>query len=365
MPPRPSRRSATRAAGLGLAVATAAVAGFAAASLLLAGPRELSERTPVALARALVGDDVGRDADGPLEIPPAGWVQVIRRTAVRFAKNRLMAEAAAVTFFSLLALFPALTVAVSLYGLFADPAALDRVVDALRGIVPQGGLDMLHGQVRALVQNGQRGLSVGVAVGLAATLWSANQGSKALFETLNVIYREEEERSYPYFVVVAFGFTLTAIVFVIAATIGVVLLPTVLSKLGLSDVQRDVYSWLRWPVILVVVTLFLSFLYRFGPSREDPKWRWVTLGGGLAAVSWVVVSFAFSWYVQRFGSFDRTYGSLGTVVGFMVWLWLSTLVALGGAQLDSELEHQTARDTTTGDPRPLGWRGATQADSVA
>ena len=360
---RASRRAGT--AGIAAAIALAALAGFAAASLLVAGANEVSERTPVAAARALVGDDVGRDAASPTEIPPAGWAEVVKRTAFRFAGNRLMAEAAAVTFYSLLALFPALVVTVSLYGLFADPAALDRLVDALNGIVPQGGLDMLHGQVRALVKNGPRGLTTGVAIGLAATLWSANQGSKALFEALNVIYREEEKRSYPYFVVVAFAFTLAAIVFVIAAMIAVVLLPIVLRTLGLSDVRRDLYGWLRWPAILVVVALFLSSLYRFGPSRDDPKWRWVTLGGSLAAISWVVVSFAFSWYVQRFGSFDRTYGSLGTVVGFMVWLWLSTLVALAGAQLNSELEHQTARDTTTGDPLPLGRRGATQADTVA
>ena len=364
MPRRALRRSAT-VAGIGLAVTAAAVAGFAAASFLVAGPDKIAERTPIGALRGLVGDDVGRDADEPFEVPPAGWAEILGRTALMFAKNRLMAEAAAVTFFSLLALFPALTVVVSLYGLFSDPAALDRVVDALNGIVPAGGLQMLHGQMHALVQNGPRGLTVGVAVGLAATLWSANQGSKALFEALNVIYREEEKRSYPYFVLVAFAFTLGAIVFVLAATIAVVLLPIVLRKLGFSDVRRDLYGWLRWPVILVVVALFLSSLYRFGPSREDPKWRWVTLGGALAAVSWVAVSYAFSWYVQHFGSFDRTYGSLGTVVGFMFWLWLSTLVALGGAQLNSEIEHQTARDTTTGDARPLGLRGATQADSVA
>ena len=360
---RASRR--TRKIGVAAAVAFAGLAGFAAAALVVAGPTEMSERSPIAAARALLGEDVGRDAASPYEIPPAGWAEAAKRTAIRFAKNRLMAEAAAVAFYSLLALFPALVVIVSLYGLVADPAALDRVVDTLAGIVPQGGLDMLHGQVQALVKNGPRGLTTSVAVGLVATLWSANQGSKALFEALNVIYREQEKRSYPYFVVVAFGFTLAAIVFVIAAMIAVVLLPTLLHKLGLSDIERDVYGWLRWPAILVVVALFLSSLYRFGPSREDPKWRWVTLGGSLAAISWVVVSFVFSWYVQRFGSFDRTYGSLGTVVGFMIWLWLSTLVALGGAQLNSELEHQTARDTTTGDPRPLGLRDATQADTVA
>jgi len=202
-------------------------------------------------------------------------------------------------------------------------------------------------------------------VGLVAGLWSANQGSKALFESLNVIYRETEKRSYVHFVLVAMAFTLAAIVFVMAAMLGIVLLPTLVRALHLGATAQRLLGLLRWPIILVVESLFLASLYRFGPSREDPKWRWVSWGASLAAVSWVLVSFAFSWYVHSFGSFDRTYGSLGAVVAFMVWIWLSTLVALCGAQLDSEMEHQTGADTTTGASRPLGLRGATQADTVA
>jgi len=362
---RASRISRTTGAGPTVAIVAAALVGFAAASLLIAGPEALKERTPIAAARSMAGEELGRNAGSPLAMPPAGWAEVLKRAAVGFITNRLMAESAAVTFYSLLALFPALAVVVSLYGLFADPAAIDRVGDALAGIVPPGGLDMLHAQVRALTANGPHGLTVGVAVGLVALLWSANQGSKALFETLNVIHREQEKRSYVYFVFVAFVFTIGAMLFVITAMIVVVVLPALMQTLRLSESMRGLLGWLRWPAILVVVSLFLSSLYRFGPSRESPKWRWVTLGGGLAAISWVLVSFAFSWYVQRFGSFDRTYGSLGAVVGFMTWLWLSILCALAGAQLNAELEHQTSRDTTTGDARRLGLRGATQADTVA
>ena len=354
-----------RGIALAASLAAAALLGFVVAGLVFIDPVDLRERSPLGAARALFGRSVGRAAETPTAIPSAGWWAIVKRTTLLVAKNRLMAESAAVTFFALLALFPALTAIVSLYGLFANPATIQQLLDALSGIVPGGGIDIVRGQLDALIKHGPRGLTLGVAIGLVGALWSSNQGSKALFESLNVIYREDEKRSYPVFVVVAFAFTLAAIVFVIAAMIAVVVLPLVLHEVGLPDPTKYLFVWLRWPVILVVVMLFLSFLYRFGPSRANPKWRWVTLGAGLAAISWVLVSFAFSWYVQNFGAFDRTYGSLGTLIGFMTWIWLSTLVALIGAQLDSEMEHQTAADTTTGSPLPLGLRGATQADMVA
>lgn len=360
-----ARRRWVMGAGIAAALAGGAALGFVAASLIVAGPQSLNERSPFAAARSLVGRAVGRAADAPQEIPLAGWWAIVKRSALLVARNRLMAESASVTFYTLLALFPALAATVSLYGLFADPSAIARLIDLMAVIVPTGGLDILRRQLHDLIAHGPRGLTAGVAISLAVTLWSANQGSKALFEALNVIYREVERRSYVRFVLVSMAFTFSAIVFVIAAMIAVVLLPEVLHALGLSTETQGLLRIVRWPVILVVVAFFLSCLYRFGPCREDPKWRWVTWGGGLAAVSWVAVSFGFSWYVQSFGSFDRTYGSLGAVVGFMTWIWLSTLVALCGAQLNAEMEHQTALDTTTGPPVPLGFRGATQANTVA
>lgn len=358
-------RGAIKGTAAVAAVAVAAAAGFIAAGLVIAGPSRLRERTPLAAARAMFGADVGHGANAPHELPAAGWWAILKRTAIRTAKNRLMAESAAVTFYTLLAIFPALTAIVSLYGIFADPAAITRLLDAVSDMMPGGAIDILRGQLQALIAKGTRGLTLGAGVGLVAALWSANQGSKALFEALNTVYREEEKRSYPLFVLQAFAFTIGAIVFVIAAMVAVVVLPLILHKLGMSEYGQELFRWLRWPLILLVVVVFLTNLYRFGPSRTNPKYRWVTWGGVLAALSWVAVSFAFSWYVQKFGSFDRTYGSLGAVVGFMFWIWLSTLVALIGAQLNSEMEHQTAVDTTTGTPRPLGLRGATQADTVA
>ena len=339
------------------------------AALLFAGPDHLREIAPIGSVRSAAdtigGSDHGRDAQAPQQIPARGWVEVVRRVVLLVAKNRLMQESAAVAFYTLLAIFPALAAIVSMYGLVADPVAIQHLIDALQGILPAAALGLLHGELDQLIRNGPRGLTIGAAIGLATTLWSANQGSKALFDALNVIYRETEKRSYLYFVAVAMTFTFGAILFVIAAMIGVVALPQILEALHLPVSSRTLISLVRWPAILVLVAMFLAALYRFGPSREQARWRWVTWGGCLAALSWIGVSLAFSRYVQSFGSFDRTYGSLGAGVGFMTWIWLSTLVALCGAQLNSELEHQTSTDTTTGGWRPPGMRGATQADTVA
>lgn len=347
----------------------AGLGGFAIATALFAKPDHLRETMPVGAIRGVIdgwdGKAHGRDAEAPHEIPARGWFEVIVRTVRLVRENRLLQESAAVAFYTMLATFPALAATVSIYGLVADPAAIQRLIDALQGILPDAALGLLRGELNELIKNSPRGLSLGAVVGMATTLWSANQGSKALFDALNLIYEEEEKRSYPFFVLVALAFTFGAMAFAIAAIVGVVLLPPILDALHLPVSSRVLISLLRWPVILVLVALFLAALYRFGPSREDAKWRWVSWGGCLAALSWIAVSVLFSWYVQNFGSFDRTYGSLGAGVGFMVWIWLSTLVALCGAQLNSELEHQTAADTTTGRWRPLGTRGATRADTVA
>ena len=360
---------ATRALALVGAAAVVGLGGFLVGALVFVGPNRLREFQPAGVIRGAVdgmaGEGHGRDAEAPRAIPLRGWIEVVTRMVAMVAENRLMQESAAVAFYTLLAIFPALAAIVSIYGLVADPAAIQRLIDALQGILPDAALGLLHGELDQLIKNGPRGLSLGAIAGLATTLWSANQGSKALFEALNLIYREPEKRSYPYFVLVAMAFTFGAIVFVMGAMVGVVLLPQVLEALHLPVSSRTLISLARWPAILAMVALFLAGLYRFGPSRENAKWRWVTWGGSLAAAAWIAVSLTFSWYVQSFGSFDRTYGSLGAGVGFMVWIWLSTLVALCGAQLNSELEHQTSVDTTTGGWRPLGLRGAAQADSVA
>ncbi len=303
----------------------------------------------------------GREADSPLEIPARGWWQIAKRVAHGISEDRVLAEAASVTFYGLLAIFPALAALVSVYGLFADPHSIETQMNAMSGVVPGGGMQIISQQLHALVNSSGTALGVGLFVGLATSLWSANSGIKALFDALNAVYEEHETRSFLRLTAISLCFTVGIILFLVLALAAVVVLPAVLDFAG----GAHALAWLRWPIILVVVALFLALLYRFGPSRAKARWQWVSWGSAFAAIAWLIVSLAFSWYVANFGSYNKTYGSLGAAVGFMTWIWLSVAVVLIGAELNAEMEHQTARDTTTGTPRPMGARGATKADTVA
>jgi membrane protein len=307
----------------------------------------------------------GHNAETPTAIPARGWWAIAKRVAGNVSEDRLMTEAAGITFYALLALFPALAALVSIYGLFADPAAISDHLDAVSGVVPGGGMQIITDQVHSLTANGSKALGFAAVLGLATSLWSANQGTKALFDALNVVYDETEKRGFLLRTAITLAFTLGGILFVLIAMAAVVAVPIVLNFMGLGGVTDLLVRLLRWPVLLIAVAALLACIYRVGPSRESARWRWVTWGGGFAAVTWVIGSVAFSWYVSHFGSYDKTYGSLGAAVGFMTWIWLSATVVLVGAEVNAEMEHQTERDTTTGPERSSGTRGATKADAVA
>jgi membrane protein len=307
----------------------------------------------------------GRDAAHPKDIPPRGWWEILKRTASQVSEDRVLTEAAGVTFYTLLALFPALAALISIYGLFADPATISEHLGMLGSVVPGGGMEIVNEQVRRITAKGETTLGFGAIIGLAVSLWSANQAMKAIVDALNIVYGEQEKRGFFRRLLVTMAFTLAGIVFLVLAMVGVVALPIALKFIGLDGVLDTVLRLARWPVLLLAVGLFLACLYRYGPSRETAQWRWVSWGSAAAAIAWVGFSLGFSWYVTNFGSYNETYGSLGAVIGFMTWIWLSVTVVLAGAELDAEMEHQTARDTTTGPERPMGGRGARMADPVA
>ena len=180
-----------------------------------------------------------------------------------------------------------------------------------------------------------------------------------------MVYEEQEKRGFFRRLAVTMAFTLGGILFVVLAVGAVVVLPVVLGLVGLDGTVEAALSLARWPLMLVAIGVFLALVYRYGPSRDTAKWRWVSWGSAAAALVWVAGSLAFSWYVSNFGNYNETYGSLGAVIGFMTWIWLSSTVVLAGAELDAEMEHQTTRDTTTGPEREMGTRGAKMADTVA
>jgi len=305
----------------------------------------------------------GREATSPWQIPSAGWKDILWRTYQQLNEDRLLAVAAGVVFYGLLALFPAITAFVSFYGLFAKGATINQHLSAIADVVPQGAYGIIEEQIDRIVAKGDVKLSFGFAFGLGLAIWSANAGIKAIIDALNVVYDEKEKRSFIRLNLISLCFTLGAIAALLMAIGAVVVVPLVLARFGLGGMSETLLALLRWPALFVLVLLGLAILYRFAPSRREAKWRWITWGSAVATIGWIAISILFSWYAANFGSYNKTYGSLGAVIGFMTWIWLSVTVILLGAELDAEMERQTECDTTVGPPKPIGERGATVADT--
>jgi membrane protein len=323
-----------------------------------------TKRDASALGLTAEGNDRGRLAASPSDIPAKGWKDILLRVYSNVGDHRILALAAGMTYYSLLAIFPALAALVAIYGLFSDTATIAKHLDEVSGFVPGGAIDVAREQLTRVVSKGNQTLGLTFISGLAVSLWSANAAMKSLFDTLNIVYGENEKRGFLKLNAMSLAFTLAAIAFVLAALGAVVVLPVVLNYLWLSHFADLFVRIVRWPAMFLVVALALACIYRFGPSREAPRWRWITWGSVAATILWLGASALFSWYAASFGKFNETYGSLGGAVGFMTWLWISAIVILLGAELNAEIEHQTARDTTTGSPKPIGVRGAHMADTV-
>jgi membrane protein len=306
----------------------------------------------------------GRSAEKPTQIPAMGWKDILYRVKDEISGDRIGTIAAGTTFFVLLALFPALGALVSLYGLIADPVTINEHLNDLRGYLPAAVLDLVGQELTRLEQTRTGALGVGFVGGLLVALWSANSGMKALFDALNVAYDETEKRGFFKLNLVSLGFTLGGLVFFILVLNVVIGVPLILNLLPLGAAGNLLVAVVP-PIVLFAVAIFvIAVLYRYGPSRTQAQWRWVTPGSVAAAVVWVAASFLFSWYLANFADYSATYGSVGAIIGVMMWIYISMWIVLAGAELNAETEHQTARDTTVGPEKPLGDRGATMADRV-
>jgi membrane protein len=325
-------------------------AALGAALVVLRLARHRRDR-PVHLAARTNVRHLERNDDHASETEPAaplGWKETVRRTLADFSRHRVMTEAAGVTFYSILALFPAIAALVSLYGLFADPAAIGKQLGGMSAVLPGGAIQVIGDQMTRVSQQDHGKLGLGLIIGVIIALWSANGGTKSLFDALNTVYGVREERGFIKLNAMSLAMTLGGILFMVVAAGAVIVLPGALGFIGLSGIIDLAVRILRWPALLLVVAFGLAVIYRYGPNRREARWRWITAGSAIAAFSWLVVSFAFSWYAGHFGSYNATYGSLGAIIGFMMWIWLSAIVILVGAEIDVTLE--------TGRTRPL--RGA-------
>lgn len=308
--------------------------------------------------------DRGREAEAPQEIPVRGLNDVFWRVFSSVTEDRVTLIAAGVTYYLLLALFPALSALVSLYGFVADPAAIVGRISFLSSIMPADGLKIFLDQVAALASERGSTLTLGLALGLLLALWSANNGMKALFEAMNVAYGEKEKRSIWRLNIMSLLFTAGALMIAIVILFAMGVTPAILSYLWLDQWSEMIIRIARWPAMMVFVAAGIMALYRFGPSREPAKLRWLTWGAALAAIFWLAASLGVSFYLSHVADYNATYGTLGALIGFMVWTWISVVIVVVGAEVNAELEHQTIIDSTTGRPKPMGSRGAYMADTV-
>jgi membrane protein len=329
-------------------------------------PRQIgpADTQPGSPARELAQHGRGRYSSNPFQIPWAGWKDILWRTYESTNDDRLLATAAGVVFFGLLAVFPAVTALVSSYGLFADASTIGANLQTLSLMLPEGSFGIVEEQIARVLAKGNASLGATFLFGLLLALWSANAGVKAIIDALNVVNEEREKRSFIKLNLISLAFTTAGIAALLLMVSAVVAFPLALDHLGIAPDSKLIVSLLRWPLLFVILLLALGLLYRFGPSRRQARWQWLSVGTVAAALLWIAGSAALSWYLSNFGNYNATYGSLGAAIGLMMWMWMSAIIVLCGAELNSEIEHQTARDSTVGPPKPLGRRGAMMADTL-
>ncbi len=307
----------------------------------------------------------GCQAGRPRDIPLKGWWDIALRLKSEMAHDNLSIISAGVAFYAFLAIFPALAALVSMYGLVTNPATLEQKIGTIENVLPADAAGVINAELRQIVEGDtRRHLGWGLVGGLVLALWSAAKGVSALFESLNIAYDEQEKRSYIHLSLLALLFTLGAILFFIVYLALIVGVPAALGTSGFRGTVGNLIAYLRWPLLAISEYRALAVLYRYGPSRTKPQWNWVSWGAIIATLLWLVGSFAFSFYVAHFGNYNKTYGSLGVVVVRIVWFLLSVYTILLGAEINAEIEHQTAIDPMIGKPKPIGQRGAYAADTL-
>ena len=267
------------------------------------------------------------------------WKEIFKRVFKAIGDDRLMAVAAGVVFYGLLAFFPAITAIVSIYGLIVDSATIRDHLSLVAGILPGGGLDILREQVDRILSKGGGQLSLAFAASTLVAIWSANAGMKAIMDALNVIYGVPETRNFIRLNAVSLAFTVGSIAALLFAIGAVIVFPLMLGFIGLGNLSAGIASLLRWPILFAGVILGLAMLYRFGPAPHGARWRWITPGSAMSGVLWVIGSAALSYYLANFANYDATYGSLGAAIGLMMWMWMSSIVILLGAQFNDTLDN--------------------------
>jgi membrane protein len=335
----------------------------AAAARAAAQPAAHDPDTPPAGAPS-AAELPGIHAEKPTEIPWRGWKQILKRAWAENKADNMPIIGGGVAFFGFLAIFPALIALVSLYGLVASPESVAQQVEDLSAQLPDAAAELIETQLTEIVSNSGGALTVSLIVSILAALWAASGGMGNLITAVNIAYDEVETRNVVKLKALSLLLTLGGIVFVLVTFGLVAVVPAVLEALPLGVVGTILAQVARWVLLLGVFAGSLAVLYRVAPDRDAPRFRWVSLGSVIVTVVWALVSVGFAVYVNNFGSYDKTYGAIAGVIVLMLWLYLTCYLVLLGAEINAEAEHQTARDTTQGEPEPMGTRDAEMADTL-
>ncbi len=299
-----------------------------------------------------------------MQMGGGGWKDVAKRVAAESKDDHLTLMSAGVAFYFLIALIPAIAALVSIYALVSDPAEVGDQLASFLSAAPEDVGQLVLSQAERVAATSSGAASVSAIVSVLLALWAASAGCQHLIEAVNAAYDEEESRGFVKRRGLALAMTLGSVVFLAIAMGAIAVVPAMLEDTALGDAARIAIQILRWPAVAIFVILGLAVLYRYAPDRDEPKWSWVSPGAVIATVVWIVASVGFSIYVSNFGSYNETYGSLGAVIIVMLWLFITALSMILGAEINAEAERQTRKDTTAGHPAPMGRRAAYAADTL-
>lgn len=306
----------------------------------------------------------GRDAATPTEIPKAGWWDILWRVKDEISRDHVGLIAAGIAFYGLLAVFPAITALMALAGLLYQPTELVAALEGVSQVVPPDVSEILLAQAESVAGSQEGGLTLGLALGLALAFWSASTGMGSLMEGLNVAYDEREKRGFIKLKLQTIAMTIAAMFGIVISAGLIIAVPVALRFLTFAPILETLVQILSYVPMAAIFVGGVTALYRWGPSRSNAQLKWLTPGAVLSSILWLIASVGFSIYVQNFGSYNETFGSIAGVIVLLMWMWISAWVVLLGAELNSEIEAQTARDTTTGLREPMGHRGAVKADNL-
>lgn len=311
------------------------------------------------------GEKRGREAEKPYQIPFIGWVDIGKRAFAEIKNDHVQIVAAGVAFYFFLALFPTIVAAISIYSLVLDASQIQNQISRLSTILPDQAFGIIIDILKPLLEQSDKEIGWGLAFSIAISLWSANKGTSALFEGVNIAYNEKDTRNLLKKNLITLVFTLGALVLGLISLLFIIFFPILIEKVGLPEKVENILGWSRWVLLGVILIFNLSMVYKIAPNRATPKLAWVSPGAVFGTIFWLAGSLLFSWYVKNFGSYDDLYGSFAAVIILMLWLFLTAFIVLLGAEINSEIEHQTEYDTTVGEQKPMGERGAYHADNVA